>query len=93
MLVYLEDVASYVSYIKTISIEFLVELFRVYRKMDLSIQMRIFNDLKYYHAIFLKSQERSFTSLTMLALETKALFSNQRKSYFELKFSAVVSLS
>ena len=39
--------------------------------MDPTTLMRIFNNVKYCHAICLKLGDRSFTFLTMLGLEAK----------------------
>ena len=40
-------------------------------KMALTIQTRLFNNVKYRQAIFLKSGDKFFTSLTMSGLEAK----------------------
>ena len=40
--------------------------------MDLTIQMRVFNNEKHCHAICLKVGDNAFTSLTMFGLEAKA---------------------
>ena len=40
--------------------------------MDLNIQVKIFNYVKYRHKMCLKFADRFFTSLTMLGLQAKA---------------------
>ena len=47
-------------------------------KIDLTIQVRIFNNIKHRHAICLKFGDRFFTLLTMLGLEAKASTINYR---------------
>ena len=61
--------------------------------MDLTIQMRKFNNLKHRFAICLKFSDRFFTSLTMLGLEAKASICSVIKEdliLYSRKFSAFV---
>ena len=58
--------------------------------------MRIFNNLKYCHAICLKFGDRSFTSPTMIGLEAKASIYSRIKENLILicrRFSAVVAVA
>ena len=47
--------------------------------MDLTVRIRIFNNLKYRDAISLKFGDRLFTSLTMLGHESKARINTATK--------------
>ena len=61
--------------------------------MNLTIQARIFNNIKHHHEIGLKYGERFFAFVTMLPLETKASIGSTIKENQILycrKFSAFV---
>ena len=63
----------YQLYTSYLSINFWWNCFEFIDKIDLNIQMRIFNNIKYRHAICLKLGNRLFTSLTMSGHEEKAI--------------------
>ena len=50
--------------------------------MDLTVRIRIFNNLKYRDAISLKFGDRLFTSLTMLGHESKARINTAIKEIY-----------
>ena len=63
--------------------------------MDLTIQMKILNKVKYRHVLCLKLGGRFFTSLTMLGYEAKASICSAIKENLILccrHFSALVAV-
>ena len=61
--------------------------------MDLTVRIRIFNNLKYRDAISLKFGGRLFTSLTMLGHESKARINTAIKENLPSRFWHLLSLS
>ena len=71
-------------YTSYLSINFWWNCFEFIDKIDLIIQMRIFNNIKYRHAICLKPGNRFFASLIMSGHEAKAI------NYSEIKENLIL---
>ena len=63
--------ASHISYIQANWVNFWWNNLEFSDKLNITIQIRIFNKVTHRYAICLKSEDRFFTSLTMLELKAK----------------------
>ena len=92
-LVYFSEVSNFSTIYKLFEYNFWWSRLEISDKMNLTIHMIIFNNLKYRDAICLKIRDRFFTSQALLELELKASISSTIKENLLLycrKFSSFV---